>query len=211
MFFHASRNLDIIYPIKETAMPDSITVAAFVIGLVFLIAALIGKELKIAAVEMPALNSKQRVIVGVLGVVLVIFGLTDGKGLGRQADPESAEATPPAAASAPAADPAPTNPGEEPTQASLESNGAALPPEFAGNIRSAKASYGCGILLGVVSNNEEQLSVCGLMPDVPEEWVTKARHVNIDCATTASDRIIVEVWTGANYSGEKWGYSFGCP
>lgn len=32
-------------------MPDSITVAAFVIGLVILIGAMIGKELKIAAVE----------------------------------------------------------------------------------------------------------------------------------------------------------------
>ncbi len=192
-------------------MPDSITVAAFVIGLVFLIAALIGKELKIAAVEMPALNSTQRVMVGVLGVVLVFFGLTEGQGFGRQADPQSAAATLPAATSAPAADPAPTSPVEEPTQASLESIGVALPPEFAGNIRSAKASYGCGILLGVVNNTEEQLTVCGLMPDVPEEWVTKIRRVNIDCATIASDRIIVEVWTEANYSGETWGYTFGCP
>lgn len=192
-------------------MPDSITVAAFVIGLVFLIAALIGKELKIAAVEMPALNSTQRVIVGVLGVILVIFGLTEGQGFGRQADPQAAATTPPLTASAPAATPTQTSPNSQPTQTSLESIGVALPPEFAGNIRSTKASYGCGILLGLARDNEEQLSVCGLMPSVPDEWTTKVKRVSVDCATIASDRIIVELWTEANYSGETWGYTFDCP
>jgi len=57
-------------------MPDSITVAAFVVGLVLVIAALIGKELKIAAVEIPALTRGQRVILGLMGVFLVVFGLT---------------------------------------------------------------------------------------------------------------------------------------
>jgi hypothetical protein len=50
-------------------MTDSITFAAFVVGLVLLIASLIGKELKIAAVEMPALNRGQRLIVGVVGEI----------------------------------------------------------------------------------------------------------------------------------------------
>ena len=60
-------------------MPNSITVAAFVAGLVLVIAAFIGKELKIAAVEMPALNRGQRVVVGILGAFLVVFGMTDGQ------------------------------------------------------------------------------------------------------------------------------------
>jgi len=225
-------------------MPDSITVAAFVFGLVLLIAALIGKELKIAAVEMPALDRMQRLIVGALGVFLVIFGLTEGQGFGWVDNQEATatvtaaifqttetitpvilqatEALPPAAVeptevATPAilSDPAEetsTNPGELPTPASLlNSIGIGLPPEFAGNIRSAKATYGCGVLLGTVSNNDEQLSVCGLMPSVPAEWITKVKRVNVDCATLAFDRIIVEVWTEANYSGEAWGYTFECP
>jgi hypothetical protein len=213
---------------KENAMPDSITVAAFVIGLVFLIAALIGKELKIAAVEMPALNSMQRLIVGVLGIVLVIFGLTEGQVFTRSANLQSSPTAAPASASAAAQEAAPTsstaaiistppasptaaNPSAPPTQASLPDLGVALPPEFSGNIRSAKASYGCGILLGLASNNEEQLSVCGLMPNLPEEWTAKVKRVSVDCATIASDSIIVELWTEANYTGETWGYTFECP
>lgn len=63
-------------------MPDSITVAAFVVGLVLVIAAFIGKELKVAAVEIPALSRGQRVVLGALGAVLVVFGLTDGQWFG---------------------------------------------------------------------------------------------------------------------------------
>lgn len=209
-------------------MPDSITVAAFVIGLVFLIAALIGKELKIAAVEMPALNQTQRLIVGVLGVVLVIFGLTEGQAFTRSANLQTSPTTAPASAPVAAQEAAPTstsaaivsalptipttaNPSAPPTQASLPDMGVALPPEFASNIRSAKASYGCGILLGLANNNAEQLSVCGLMPNLPEEWTTKVKRVSVDCATIASDSIIVELWTAANYTGETWGYTFECP
>jgi hypothetical protein len=68
-------------------MPDSITVAAFVAGLVLVIAAFIGKELKIAAVEMPALGRGQRLVVGVLGVFLVVFGMTDGQWFERAGSP----------------------------------------------------------------------------------------------------------------------------
>ena len=66
-------------------MPNSITVAAFVAGLVLVIAAFIGKELKIAAVEMPALGRGQRLVVGILGVFLVVFGMTDGQWFERTA------------------------------------------------------------------------------------------------------------------------------
>ena len=83
-------------------MPNSITVAAFVAGLVLVIAAFIGKELKIAAVEMPALNRGQRVVVGILGVFLVVFGMTDGQWFQRVAGLAPAPADAPMATSAPA-------------------------------------------------------------------------------------------------------------
>ena len=81
-------------------MPDSITVAAFIVGLVLVIAAFIGKELKIAAVEIPALTRTQRVILGLMGVFLVVFGLTDGQGFGRVAGPAPDASTTPMPASA---------------------------------------------------------------------------------------------------------------
>lgn len=180
-------------------MPDSITVVAFIFGLVLLIAALLGKELKIAAVEMPALNRLQRLIFGLIGSVLVIFGLTEGQWLGwaGRLAPGATPAGEPALAGSLA-------------QASLGNAGVPLPPGFAGNIRSAKASYGCGVLLGAARDNEDQLPVCSAMPGLPEEWIAKVQRVSIDCSTAASDRIIVEVWTGADYTGETWGYTFGC-
>ena len=98
-----------------------------------------------------------------------------------------------------------------PTPVSFLDAGVPLPPELAGNIHSAKASYGCGVLLGLATNNDEQLSVCGSMPSLPPEWITKVQRVNVDCATLASDRIIVEVWTEANYTGDTWSYTFDCP
>jgi hypothetical protein len=88
-------------------MPNSITVAAFVAGLVLVIAAFIGKELKIAAVEMPALNRGQRVVVGILGVFLVVFGMTDGQWFQRAAGLAPATVEAPMATSAPATTAAP--------------------------------------------------------------------------------------------------------
>ena len=60
-------------------MPESIAAAAFIIGLVLVIAALIGRDLKIAAVEVPAQGRRQRWIAGGLGAVLTLFGLLDGR------------------------------------------------------------------------------------------------------------------------------------
>jgi len=74
-------------------MPNSITVAAFVVGLVLVIAAFIGKELKVAAVEIPALNRGQRVILGLMGALLVVFGLTDGQWFGWVPSPAPVAAT----------------------------------------------------------------------------------------------------------------------
>ena len=56
-------------------MPPSVTVAAFVFGLVLSIAALIGRDIKIVAVEIPALTGGTRFSVGILGVILMAFGL----------------------------------------------------------------------------------------------------------------------------------------
>jgi hypothetical protein len=178
-------------------MPESISVAAFVVGLVLVVAALVGRQVKIAAVELPDLNRLQRGIVGIMGAALIAFGLFDGQ-------------LPPLPILPPPGAPAVLQ-GDGPTPVSLSDAGVALPPEVAGNIRSAKASYGCGVLLGQASGNDEQLSVCGLVSSLPVEWITKVKRVNVDCATTASGGIVVELWTGANYTGDTWGYSFSCP
>jgi hypothetical protein len=58
-------------------MPPSVTVAAFVFGIVLLLAAIIGKEIKIVAVELPALTGKTRGIVGAIGIILMGVGLLD--------------------------------------------------------------------------------------------------------------------------------------
>lgn len=59
-------------------MPPTISVAAFVFGIVLLLAALIGKDLKIVTVELPALGPVRRLLLGSLGVALTLFGLMDG-------------------------------------------------------------------------------------------------------------------------------------
>lgn len=58
-------------------MPQSVTGAAFVLGVILIIAALVGKEVKIAAVELPALERQPRFIVGMLGALLIYVGLFD--------------------------------------------------------------------------------------------------------------------------------------
>ena len=58
-------------------MPPTVTVAAFVFGIVLLLAAIIGKEIRIVAVELPALTGKTRGIVGAIGIILVGVGLLD--------------------------------------------------------------------------------------------------------------------------------------
>lgn len=60
-------------------MPNTIALSAFVIGLVLVIAALLGTKVKIVQVELPELDGPKRVITGVLGAALVAFGLADGK------------------------------------------------------------------------------------------------------------------------------------
>lgn len=58
-------------------MPDSVPVIAFIIGSVLVIAALIGKDVKIAAVELPALDRPRRMAAAVLGAVLMAYGVLD--------------------------------------------------------------------------------------------------------------------------------------
>jgi serine/threonine protein kinase len=98
-------------------------------------------------------------------------------------------------AASPSGSPTSASPSGLPIPVSFLSSSEPLPPEVAGNIRSAKASFGCGVLLGLASNNDEQLSVCGLMPSLPPEWITKVKRVNVDCFTLAGDYIVVSVWT----------------
>lgn len=90
-------------------------------------------------VEMPALNREPRLIVGAVGVIMVMFGLTEGRGFNLVTVQQSAATAAPAILSASAEELTSTRPGELPIQVSLQNSGVALPPEFAGNIRSAKA------------------------------------------------------------------------
>lgn len=77
-------------------MPPSIGVAAFVIGVVLVLAAIIGREVKIAAIELPALDRTRRLLAGGFGVLLLLFGLFDGQVPFRLAG-SSPETTPPTA------------------------------------------------------------------------------------------------------------------
>jgi hypothetical protein len=63
-------------------MPPTVSVAAFVFGVVLLLAALIGKELKVVTVELPALGPGRRIVLGLLGLALTLFGLFDGQAPG---------------------------------------------------------------------------------------------------------------------------------
>jgi hypothetical protein len=59
---------------------NTIGLTSFVIGLVLLLAALLGTGIKIVQVDLPKFEKRQRVIAGVAGILLVVFGLTtDGK------------------------------------------------------------------------------------------------------------------------------------
>lgn len=83
-------------------MPDSVPVIAFIIGSVLVIAALIGKDVKIAAVELPALDRPRRVAASVLGAVLMAYGVLDRVVLPPSPSPPTpvvASATAPNAAS----------------------------------------------------------------------------------------------------------------
>ena len=60
-------------------LPLSIGVISFVAGLVLLIAAIAGQKIEIAAVKLPEfVDSKRRFVAGLLGAVLIGFGMWDG-------------------------------------------------------------------------------------------------------------------------------------
>ena len=60
-------------------LPLSIGMISFVAGLVLLIAAIAGQKIEIAAVKLPEIvDAKRRFVVGVLGAVLIGFGMWDG-------------------------------------------------------------------------------------------------------------------------------------
>ena len=60
-------------------MPPTVSVASFVFGVVFLLAALVGKDLKLVTVELPALGPGRRLLLGSFGLALTMFGLLDGQ------------------------------------------------------------------------------------------------------------------------------------
>lgn len=60
-------------------MPPTVSVAAFVFGVVLILAALIGKELKLVTIELPALGPGRRIVLGLMGIGLTVFGLLEGQ------------------------------------------------------------------------------------------------------------------------------------
>ena len=60
-------------------MPPTVSVAAFVFGVVLILAALIGKDLKMVTMELPALGPGRRLVLGLLGIGLTAFGLMEGQ------------------------------------------------------------------------------------------------------------------------------------
>jgi hypothetical protein len=58
---------------------NTIGLTSFVIGVVLLLAALLGTGIKIVQVDLPKFEKRQRIIAGITGTVLVVFGLADGK------------------------------------------------------------------------------------------------------------------------------------
>jgi len=68
-------------------MPTSVGIAAFVVGLGLLVAAIVGRSVKLVSLEMPDLTRVQRVTVGALGAGLTIFGLSEARGDRARATP----------------------------------------------------------------------------------------------------------------------------
>lgn len=122
-------------------MPPTVSVAAFVFGIVLLLAALIGKELKIVTVELPALGPGRRIVLGSLGLALTVFGLLEGQW------PVLRAPAPPAIAS--------------PTQAALAGDATvpvAAPPAHAGAPRQ-------GVLPCLADVAEEDLAILPMDPN----------------------------------------------
>jgi hypothetical protein len=88
-------------------MPPSVTVAAFAFGMALLLAAIIGKEIKIVAIELSALKGPTRVAIGVLGVALVAVGLLDLRPAPPPAAPTATATSAPALTATPTAAPTP--------------------------------------------------------------------------------------------------------
>ena len=103
-------------------MPPSVSVAAFVFGMVLILAAIVGKDLKIAAIEMPALSRGTRLLAGITGLVLLYVGLFDPiKAVAPT--PSTVETTPTAAVS-------PTSTNEPPTPTALSPTATDSPTEI---------------------------------------------------------------------------------
>jgi hypothetical protein len=58
-------------------LPTTVAVSAFVFGIVFILAALVGKEIEVVAIKLPALRKPTRVILGLAGAALLYLGIFD--------------------------------------------------------------------------------------------------------------------------------------
>lgn len=60
-------------------MPATISVAAFIVGLLLVVAALVGQSIKAKEIELSAITGRKRIIIGLFGAALMLFGINDGK------------------------------------------------------------------------------------------------------------------------------------
>ncbi len=177
----------------------TIGLTSFVIGLVLLLAALLGTGIKIVQVDLPKFEKRQRVIAGFMGTVLVIFGLMGGE-----------LPKPPANTGTSTPSPSIADPAVAGTPRLNLDEGKPLPDAIRTRSSSVQVEFGCVWLFESPKYDQPQLHVCADTPSLPQEWRNRARRVAPDCSSVAQDRILVHVWQEENYAGDHWEYGFGC-
>ncbi len=170
--------------------------AAFVVGLVLVVSALIGEVIKAKEIEIPAITGRKRVFAGLFGALLMIFGASEGKLLtaGEGAPLVSAKPT----ARLTAADHVKV------------SDIKVLPNEARVTLASIKVDGGCVVLLSQPESDDDQLRICQNTPVVPAAWQTKTVRIGADCASRSARGPIAVVYANPAYDVRTWEFSFAC-
>ena len=78
---------------------NSITLLSFALGVILILAAIIGKEIKIAAIELPAVSGVlPRLVLSIIGIALIYFGIFNPLQLNAKESEPTAVANPPTSA-----------------------------------------------------------------------------------------------------------------
>ena len=178
-------------------MPATISIAAFIMGLLLVVAALIGQAIEAKEVKLPAITGRKHIIIGFFGAFLMLFGINDGK-----LWPQSASA-PVLATYAISNTPAGNgrvkigDPHLLPNQARIR-------------VASIKVEYGCVVLLSHPNNEDNAYRICQDTPMLPAEWQTRTVRIGADCATRTDKGPIALVFANPNFEDRTWEYSFAC-